>query len=685
MLRFLHALAALALLAGPAIQVSAQTSGDRPTAIDWNLSAAAIASLCADQLARERVVVDAIAKAPASTRTFDGTILPLEDTTAAMYERLNPARFLAYVSTDPEVRKASFACGSDVSAFDHEFASRPDLYAAFLAVEAGNTAKTDAQKQLLATYLLSGRQSGAMLNDADRKTFIELSKHLTQLSIAFTSNISEDASTISVKPAQSAGLDPDFVATLKTAADGSYIVPVNESTLPRIMNVAKDASVRKAFTVAFDNRAGDKNDAILVDAIATRDRLAHLLGYKTWAAFRLSDRMAKSPDRVMTFLDNLDRQLLPRAKQELVRLDALKANDLGVPSATLQAWDFRYYDSMLRKNEYSVDENLVRQYFPVQHTIDAVLSIYQTVLGVTFAPVVPANAWAPEVLRYSVTDSASRRYLGDFYLDLYPRPGKYSHFANWSLIPNRVLPGGGRRAKLAVIVGNWPQPAPGKPALLSHQDVVVFFHEFGHNMAGILGAAPYASLSGYKRDFVEAPSQMLENWVWDPAMLKKLSSRVDTGAPLPDDLIAKIVAAKNVDQAILTTRQVALAVLDMNLHMSGPNVDPVATWRTTVAKYAALPYAFEGSKFPATFGHLFGYDAGYYGYEWSLVYASDMFTAFKAGGLESPVVGMRYRKEILEPAGVYDADTEVRRFLGRDMSADAYYRELGITATAARQ
>ena len=684
MLRSLHALAILVLLGSPAVPSAAQSAGDRPLAAKWNPSAAEIASLCAAELARERVVVDGIAKAPASTRTFAGTILPLENSTAAMYERLNPARFVAYVATDPEVRKASFACGNDVSAFNNELGARPDLYAALMAVNASRTAMTDAQKALLEHYLIAGRQAGAMLNDADRKTFLELRKHLDQLSIAFAQNINEDASTISIRPDQAAGLAPDFLATLKTAADGSSIVPVNESTYGRVVNVARDPGVRRAMTVAFEDRAGDRNNAILVDAIATRDRLAHLLGYATWAEFRLSDRMAKSPDRVNAFLEDLDRQLLPRAKQELARLNALKAKDLNLPGATLDPWDFRYYDSLLRKNEYSVDGDLIRQYFPVQHTIDAVLSIYQTVLGVTYAPVVPANAWAPEVLRYSVSDTASGKYLGDFYLDLYPRPGKYSHFANWDLIPNRDLPEGGRRAKISIIVGNWPQPAPGKPALLSHQNVVTFFHEFGHNMAGILGAAPYASLSGYKRDFVEAPSQMLENWVWDPAILKKLSSHVDGGAPLPDDLIAKIVAAKNLDQAILVTRQVALAALDMSLHSSGAAVDPVAAWRTTVAKYAAINYAFEGSKFPATFGHLFGYDAAYYGYAWSLVYASDMFTAFKAGGLENPVVGMRYRKEILEPAGIYDADTEVRRFLGRDASNDAYYRELGISATAAR-
>jgi thimet oligopeptidase len=283
-----------------------------------------------------------------------------------------------------------------------------------------------------------------------------------------------------------------------------------------------------------------------------------------------------------------------------------------------------------------------------------------------------------------VADTASGRYIGDFYLDLFPRPGKYSHVASFPLLPNRLRADGTTRPPLDAIIGNWPKPAPGHPALLSHEDVLVFFHEFGHDMATMLTTQPYETLSsGFRWDFVEAPSQMLENWVWNPQILKQISENVVTGAPLPDSLIAKIVAARYVDDAYYATRQVMLATVDIDYHTSGPTVDTTQVF-ADVAK-AETPLGLAPGVHPqASFGHLMGgYDAGYYGYLWSRVYAQDMFTVFQKGGLESPIVGARYREDILEPARLEEPDVEVQAFLGRPMSPDAFYQEYGINKKSA--
>ncbi len=441
------------------------------------------------------------------------------------------------------------------------------------------------------------------------------------------------------------------------------------------MQNESDESARKAFYQAYDNRQAGPNTQLLEQAIAIRDRLAHVMGYQTWAAYQLSDRMAGNPQRVMAFLNDLDRRAMPQAKADAARLAQLKAQDQKAPGAALQPWDLTYYGNVLRKTQYAVDANQVRQYFPVQHTIDAVLQIYHTLLSVDFKPVQPANAWSGDVLEYAVSDSRTGKFIGTTYFDLYPRPGKYSHFANFSILPGRQI-GNAYRPPIAVIVGNWPKPAPGNPALLSHADVVTFFHEFGHNLATLLSTAPYEMLSQpFIQDFVEAPSQMLENFVWQPSVLKQISSNWKTGQPLPDDLIAKMVRARYVNFALGVTQQVALSQIDMAYHTSGPHVDTTAVWDQLWSQLSPVPE--DPADHPqASFTHLMGgYDAGYYGYLWSQVYAQDLFTAFQRAGLENPQVGMRYRQDILQPSRTYDPDVEVKRFLGRPMSPNAFYQQ----------
>jgi thimet oligopeptidase len=309
-----------------------------------------------------------------------------------------------------------------------------------------------------------------------------------------------------------------------------------------------------------------------------------------------------------------------------------------------------------------------------------VLGIYSHLLGITFTPAPKLPRWDPSVMAFNVTDTKTGEFRGAFYLDLYPRPGKFSHFENAGPTARRILPDGTVRPVVNSILGNWPLPANGKPSLLSHDDVVTFFHEFGHNVAALLGNTPYETLnSGFRLDFVEAPSQMLENFVWDPTILKQISSNVDTGAPLPDDLIAKMIAARYFDEATFTVTQAFYAAIDQRYHTLRPPLDTTALWK--VAYNAMTPGTFVDGTFPqASFGHLMGgYEAGYYSYLWAKVYSQDMFAAFKKGGLENPVEGARYRNEILAPARSLEPDVEVRNFLGRPMDPGTFYRELGIT------
>ena len=641
-------------------------------AVDWSLSPARIASSCATSIAAVKRRAGQIL-AVRSARTFATVVLPLEAATADFNDGLAAQGFLYNVSTDAKVRAASLKCSTDSGNALSELSARPDLYRALTAARASGTARGAVQQKLQALWLTALARSGAGLPDAQRRTFVALQAKLTDDQNKFQADLGNDQSTMAITAAQAQSLPADFVAaSLKPRSDGGYTVPVSESTVGPFLQNETDPAARKTYYVAYNNRGGAANVKLLEDAIATRDRLAHLLGYPTWAAYVLADRMAATPQRVESFLAQIDSALLVKARQE-------RDEDAALKGAPLDQWDQTYYENQLQKTKYAVDQNEIRQYFPVQHVIDSVFAIYEELLGVKFTRAnVPV--WQEQVQAYDVTDTASGRPLGRFYLDLFPRPGKYDHFANFPIIPRRVMPDGTVRLAESAIVGNWPQPAPGKPALLQHGDVETFFHEFGHNMAAMLADEPYETLtSGFRQDFIEAPSQMLENWAWDPGILKRVSSDVTTGQPLPDDLIQKMIAARYVHYALQTTQQILYATVDMEYHTAKPPVDTTAIWKATVARTTPNQFV-DGTHPQAGFGHLMGgYDAGYYGYLWSKVYAQDMFSRFRAQGLTSPLAGAAYRKDILAPARAEEPDQEVRAFLGRPMNPSAFYRELGIS------
>jgi Zn-dependent oligopeptidase len=659
----------------PGSSAPAAASPAKPAAavlpIDWTLSPARIASSCATSVTALRRGVDRIVRS-AQRRSFASVVLPLENASSDFNDDLAAQGFLYNVSTDAAVRKASLKCSTDAGNVLSEIAARPELYRALADAQASGTVNGIAQRKLTQLWLTAVKRSGAGLPDAQRREFVTLQQKLTDEQNKFQANLGNDTTTVAITAAQAQSLPADFVAaSLKKSADGGYTVPVNESTVGPFLQNETDAAARKAFYVAYNNRGGDANVKLLEDAIATRDRLGHLMGYSSWAAYVLADKMAGTPARVEGFLSQIDAALLPKARQE-------RDEDAALKGAPLDQWDQTYYENLLRKTKYAVDQNEIKQYFPVQKVVDSVLGIYQELLGVKFTRAnVPV--WQAQVQAYDVHDAASGKALGRFYLDLFPRPGKYDHFANFPVIPRRVLPGGTIRLAESAIVGNWPQPAPGKSALLTQGDVETFFHEFGHNMAAVLANEPYETLTnGFRQDFVEAPSQMLENWAWDPGILKRVSANVTTGQPLPEDLIAKMIAARYVHYALLTTQQILYSTVDMKYHTAKPPVDTTAVWKATVA--ATTPNGFvDGTHPQSEFGHLMGgYDAGYYGYLWSKVYAQDMFSRFKAQGLTNPVAGAAYRNDILAPARLEEPDQEVRTFLGRPMNPNAFYQELGI-------
>ena len=648
------------------------------TGIDWALAPAQISSTCDTRtkaLVRRIAVIKAI---PQSQWTWQNSLGAVESAEADYGDDLVAEFVLSQIAPDKAVRDASTACQESAQPELTEINSDPRVYAmASHWLSDYGAHLSEADRKLAEIYVEGGRRSGAGLSMAKRTKVNTLFDKLNNLERDFGTALAEDTTTIAISKGEAASLPAAFVATLKPTPAG-YDVPVNESTYGAFMSNERVSDARKRFAIASSRRGGLKNVRRLDQAVALRDELAHLLGFPTWAAYRLDGDMAKDPKRVTAFLSQIDSALLPRARQELAQLEALKKSEGD--ATPWQPWDYPYYENLLVKKRYAVDEEQVRQYFPVDHVVAAVLGIYQKLLSVKFSEITPADAWAPGVREFSIADARTGQPIGWFYLDLYPRQGKYGHFASFPLRAGRVLPDGSHQKPVDAIIGNWPIGAPGKPALLSHDDVVTFFHEFGHCMHSTLSRAKYESLYGtaVRQDFVEAPSQMLENWMWQPAILKQVSANVVTGKPLPDALIAKMVALKHVSDGQDYTNQAFLAFFDMTIHSAGPHVDVMKTWNDVKLKFTTSKI-LPGSYGPASFTHMMGgYDAGYYGYLWSLAYAQDMFTRFAAGGLENPVVGMAYRKDILEPGATEEPDELVTRFLGRPVSYAAFYKELGI-------
>ena len=666
--------ASLALL--PFAASAASTPRAVPLKIDFSLTPAQIDATCKSEIEAAGKRVDAMLHAR-SARTFKTVAEPLENIVADLGDNLAAQTFLFNVAPDKAQRDASEHCNTAQTGYLAELFARPDLYAALSAAARSRTARGPAQAKLLDVHLVNAKRSGAGLPPEQRKRFVEIAKQIADLENTFASNLSSDTSSISITKDQTAGLKPDLVASLKPNADGTLAVPVDESTYTQFMANASNADARKDFYIVYNKRGGQKNVELLQKAIALRDESAKLLGYANWSAYTLADRMAGTPERVEKFLTTIDAGLMPLARDQRAKLAAVKGS-------TLEEWDRAFYADVAKKQQFNLDPEAVRQYFPAQHTIDAVLAFYSSMLGLTFTKADDLPRWHPDVVGYRVTDTASGVNRGVFYLDLYPRPGKYGHFANEGPTGRRTMPDGTVRPAVNTIVGNWPTPAPGKPSLLSHQDVLVFFHEFGHNVAALCADTPYETLNnGYRLDFVEAPSQMLENFVWDPAILKKISANVATGEPLPDAMIASMNAARHYNQAWTSIgADIFYALVDQRMHTAAPPVDTTAIWQATKTTYTPDNFV-PGTYREASFTHLMGgYEGTYYAYAWAKVYAMDMFTAFQKDGLQNPAVGARYRKDILAPARMLEPDVLVKSFLGRPMSPDAYYADLGIKVDA---
>jgi len=431
-----------------------------------------------------------------------------------------------------------------------------------------------------------------------------------------------------------------------------------------------DDELRKQLYVMFRSRGDNSNEAVLRDVLKLRAEKASLLGFANWADYITADKMIRSGDNAAEFLDKVWKLAEPRAKRDYADLlDQLRTLD---PKATAVAdWQKIFLENEIKKVRYEVDASEVRRYFPYRRVLEGLLAITSEIFDLTYVPATDASLWHPSVLAYDVMRGAAK--LGRIYLDMHPREGKYKHAAQFPLkdgVKDVQLPEG-------VLVCNFPNPgASAEPALMEHDDVVTMFHEFGHLMHHVLGGhQSWVTLSGVATewDFVEAPSQMLEEWAWNADVLHGFATDAD-GRPIPSELVARMRDADEFGKGYFVRTQMFYAALSYLAHRDRPD-DLTALVRELQRKYDVFDY-IDNTHFQASFGHLAGYTSGYYTYMWSLVIAKDLLSAFDRDNLLDPVVAQRYRDAVLVPGGSGDAADLVESFLGRPYSFEAFARWL---------
>ncbi len=629
-----------------------------------------------DAIARGDALLDTVAEPTTGERTFDDTVRPLDAIGVLYHEAYGRGPFMARVHPDPSVREAASEAEGVLDQWVSSIDFRRDLYDAVEAYAATDEAAAlEGERARYLEHLRRDfRRAGHDL-DADARTELErLRSRLIELGVAFARNLDAYEDHIEVTREELAGMPDSYVDRLAPGeAEETYKVTLDYPDYIPFTEQADRRDLREALAFKFANAAREENNPILAEAFDVRRRIAALFDLPSWADHALELKMARTPGAIDDFYADLVPALQAKAAEELVDLEA--AHD----ATSVERWDFRYLHTRIKRDRFGVDQNVVAEYFPLDRVLDGMFAITQEVFGLRYEQL-DAPTWHPDVTSWEVRDATSDEVLAEFYLDLHPREGKFGHAAVFPLVRGHASDDG-YVTPVAAMVANFTKPTANSPSLLQHEEVVTLFHEFGHILHNSLGHTSFARFSGtgVERDFVEAPSQIMEHWCWTPHVLRRFARHHRTGEPIPEQIVEQLVAARDLHVAMLTLRQVELGQLDLAYHGQEPTPDLEGTHEEVVARVGFLP-PHPGTFFVAGWGHLFGYDAGYYGYLWSKVFGDDMFSRFQEEGELDPGVGAAYREHVLAPGGSRDADDLLRAFLGREPDRAAFLANIGIDA-----
>jgi thimet oligopeptidase len=618
------------------------------------------------RLAHAQALLDKLL-ATSGARTIENTLRPYDDVLLEIDAVASQAQLVQSVHPLEPVREAAERASQKAATFGSELSLNRRVFDALSGLDAS---RADAETQYyLRRTLRDFHLAGVDQDEATRARIKTLRDELVLIGQDFDRNIRTDLRKVTAASAADLdGLPADYISRHKPDATGAVTLTIDYPDSLPVFSFAKNEELRKRMFMEYNNRGYPKNMEVLDKMIAKRAEIARLLGYRSWADYITADKMVESAKQASAFIDRVVSASGPKAEREFAVL--LKRKQQDVPGATgINAWERAYYAELVRQASYDFDSQSVRPYFAFDRVKQGLFDVTGRLFGVSFKPIAGAPVWDPSVDAYELR--ANDRLIGRFYLDMHPRKDKYNHAAEFSIRTGLE----GRQIPEAALICNLPGGQPGDPGLMTHDDVETFFHEFGHLVHALLsGRHRWIGIGGIstEQDFVEAPSQMLEEWTWDPATLQTFARHYQTNQPIPAELVARMRRANEFGKALGVRQQMVYARLSLSVYDREPSaVDTTAMIREFTTKYLPTAYV-DGTHMQTSFGHLDGYSAVYYTYMWSLVIAKDLFSQFDRTQLLAPAIAGKYRDTILVPGGSKPAAALVRDFLGRPFDSQAW-------------
>ncbi|SFX23160.1 oligopeptidase A [Marinospirillum alkaliphilum] len=646
-------------------------------------------------LAANRAAVEKVLQQ--TDHNWQQLIVPLDEAGDRLSRSWSPVSHLNGVKNNAELRSAYEQCLPKLSEFSTWFSQHPSLFEAYreLAEKAGESLNT-AQQKMLDNTLRDFRLSGVDLPEARKQRFADIQKRLSELTNRFSNNVldaSQGWSKHITDAAELVGLPPSALDSAAAAAAAKnlqgWLFTLDFPSFQPVMTYADNRALRQEVYTAFVTRASDQgpqagqwdNAPLMEEILALREEKAALLGFASYAHLSVERKMARSPEEVIQFLEDLAARAHPQAQQEFAELQAFAAEQ-GVDH--LQPWDVGYYSEKLRQARYAISQEELRPWFPAPRVIEGLFQVAGRLFDLSFEMDASVPTWHPDARYYRVVRNGQP--LAGFYLDLYAREGKRGG-AWMDVCRNRRRTADDQlQLPVAYLTCNFTAPVGGKPSLLTHTEVTTLFHEFGHGLHHMLtqvDVADVAGINGVAWDAVELPSQFMENFCWEREGLDLITGHIDTGEPLPQNLFEKMLAAKNFQSAMQLVRQLEFSLFDFRLHLQlkKPDAAAIQGLLDQVRQQVSVVPTAAFNRFQNSFSHIFagGYAAGYYSYKWAEVLSADAFSAFEEEGIFNPETGRRFCREILEKGGSQDAMELFINFRGREPQVDALLRHSGIT------
>jgi thimet oligopeptidase len=591
---------------------------------------------------------------------------------------MSPIYLLGSVSPLETVRNSSNIAISELSKFYTDLSLNEDLYKIIKKFSETDEAKNiqDEKYKFLKETIENFERNGFALDKHRREILKRMENKLTDYSIKFHKNIADANFEMFLTEDELDGLPEDYKKQ-HLQENGKYKITLDYPSLNPFLKYAKNDKLREKLYFEHLNKAKIENEIPLDNILIFRNKKAHLLGYKTYAEYALENKMAKKPETVWNFEKNLSEKVREKAQKDYNEL--LKIKQKSDPNVEkINSWEKSFLNNVLLKENYSLDQEEIKQYFELDQTLAGLFEISEKLFDLKIIEIFDFSKWHEDVRLFEVYKN--NKLSGRFYLDLYPRKNKYSHAACFDVVEGKRLENE-YQIPTATLVCNFPKANKNIPSLLYHSDVETLFHEFGHALHNVLTEAEFSVFSGTSvaRDFVETPSQLMENWAWNYDSLKLFAKHHTSGEILPKELHKKMLAAKNVGSGLHTQQQLFYGKIDMTLH---DKFDPETEETGDVVKKlqneeTLFPF-MEGTHFERSFGHLDGYAAGYYGYLWALVYSDDFFSEFEKNGILNSETGKRFRDIVLVRGGSEDEIELVKKFLGREPNEEAFLKALGI-------